>query len=155
MKKLLLPIVILVALYGCNKDEDPPHNFDFLMFGHFYGLCAGEECIEIYKITDDKLFEANQDTYPGDNMYTGTFVGLSEALFEQVNAMDLAVPQALLDVSETTIGIPDAYDQGGFYVEWKSGNTHRHWRIDTNYDAVPEGIHDFLDQVQEAIQIIP
>lgn len=155
MKNFILLLLIVFVLFSCKKDEDPPGNFDYLMFGHFYGLCAGEECIEIYRITDDKLFEANQDIYPGDDFFSGTLVGLPDSLFEQINSMNLTVPQELLDISESVIGIPDAYDQGGYYIEIFSDNTFRQWRIDTNYEAVPSGIHDFLDDIQEAIEIIP
>ena len=155
MKKILLLVLCVSFLFACEKEEDESDQFDYLMFGHFYGECLGEECIEIYKITDDTLFEANQDTYPTDDFYTGTFVGLPESLYQQINNLNLTVPQDLLDITETTIGIPDAYDQGGYYIELRSGNTHRMWKIDTNYDVVPDGIHGFLDDIQEAISLLP
>ena len=54
MKKLLLIGLILAA---CQQDDtiESESDLDYIIFGHFYGKCIGERCVEMYKLTDQFL----------------------------------------------------------------------------------------------------
>ena len=56
MKKLLLLLIIpLLFLIGCDKDDNKNPNQNYLVFGHYYGMCGGESCVEIFKINNENL----------------------------------------------------------------------------------------------------
>ena len=72
------------------------------MFGHFYGLCGGEQCIEIFKIEGGVLFEDTNDTYPSsDDFYQADFTTLPNEVFEAVDGIQDLFPEALLNEEAT------------------------------------------------------
>jgi len=65
MKSQLLLVFLLSLLFiSCHKDDIKPKSKDYLVFGRFYGECAGEKCVEIYKLDQDQLQEDTKDIYP-------------------------------------------------------------------------------------------
>jgi hypothetical protein len=71
-KILILLCLPLTFLISCKKDNAAIPPSDYLIFGHFYGECSGERCIEIFKLEKDKLFEDKADQYPNyDAFYEG------------------------------------------------------------------------------------
>ena len=45
-------------LTSCEKDDNLElSTSDYIIFGHFYGKCVGEQCIEIFRLENEKLFE--------------------------------------------------------------------------------------------------
>ena len=59
----------------------PNSNTATLTFGHYFGFCQGEECIEIFKLTNSELSEDTTDQYPGQQFYNGMFIALSQEKF--------------------------------------------------------------------------
>ena len=80
MKKLLLILAAVVLLIACTKSDNNMtiNEQNFLVFGHFYGLCGRESCVETFKLTDEKLFEDTIDDYMGQNL---EFEELESGLF--------------------------------------------------------------------------
>lgn len=156
IKYLLFSLFALLFLSACNSDDDAAHtNPEYLIFGHFFGECIGEGCVEIFKLDANKLYEDSNDIYPGQSdFYNGNFIELSEDLFNKVNGLMDEFPSALLDESEVVIGIPDAGDWGGLYIEYKSGDVHDFWLLDLMKTNVPTEYHDFIDDVQDKILLI-
>ncbi len=68
MKKIILISgLIVTTLNACNKkcsSNQTTANLEYLIFGHFYGECIGEKCVEIYKLNKTQLLEDTQDVYP-------------------------------------------------------------------------------------------
>ena len=68
MRAILKYIFALILLFavnsGCDKQENiyPPDE-DYIVFGHYYGMCFGEQCVEIFKIENQQLFEDTLDEY--------------------------------------------------------------------------------------------
>lgn len=163
---VLVLFVMTLFLGACdkentlNEDETPDTTVKegHLIFGHFYGECFGEGCVEIFKIENDQLFEDSNDTYPtiypmGD-FYDGDFTALDNAKFELVEDLVDAFPSALLDETEKQIGIPDAGDWGGLYIEYDFDGVHQYWLLDQMKSNVPDYLHEFIDKVNDKISII-
>ena len=78
-KTVSLLLLLLFMAQSCKKDTEPASlmscSESYILFGHFYGECLGEECIEIFRICENKLFEDSNDQYPSaqGEGYNGNF----------------------------------------------------------------------------------
>lgn len=152
MKKIFYSIsIFLVLLSSCEKEEVSPEP-DYLIFGHFYGFCSGERCIEIFKLEKDKLLEDTKDIYPTvSTLYEGTYTQLSQEKFDEVKDLLNQFPEDLLNETAHVIGQPDAGDWGGLYIEYSSGGFRKFWLLDQLKSNVPTKYHQFIDKVNEKI----
>lgn len=148
MKYLVLGFTALF-LALCSKEVGTVQSeMDYLIFGHYYGHCGGEECVEIFKLTDDMLFEDVADTY---NATEFDFSPLGNEKFEIAQVLYQTLPAQLLNSTESTFGCPDCADQGGLYIEIATNDESRSWRIDQNERMVPGYLHDFVNKVNRVI----
>ena len=145
---------ILLLLHSCAED-DVSKIPDYLVFGHFYGFCIGESCIQIYKLENDKLYMDTSHQYPRyDEFYLGAYVEMEDSLFGLVNDLRDHFPEQLLYEQDTVFGCPDCADQGGLYIEYKSDNIHKYWIIDQFAGNVPVYLHQYMDKVNEKIDLL-
>jgi hypothetical protein len=154
MKKTPIALILLLAigLVSCEKTELEP---DYFVFGHFFGFCAGEQCIEIFKVEDGKLYEDNKDTYPSQTEpYEGNWTLLADSLYQSVTHLEGMLPQGLVDTSATVIGVPDAYDQGGLYIGQRLNGEERFWLLDLGFQELPAYMQSFRDSVFAATQAL-
>lgn len=153
MKKVLIVLFTVGILTSCNKNDDgiEINEQSFLIFGHFYGECIGEGCVETFKLTDKKLFEDSIDDYSGQNL---EFLELGNDKFEQTkNLVDL-FPNQLLNDNESVFGYPDCADGGGLFIQYSDNGNVKSWRIDQVKGNVPNYLHNFMDKVNEKIELI-
>jgi hypothetical protein len=152
--KILLILILPLFVISCRKDEIKPASKDYLIFGHFYGECYGwEECIEIFKLERDQLYEDRNDLYPSSSeFYKGDFRPLSQEKFIVAKDLRYNFPRALWNDSNTRIGNPDDRDQGGLYIEFKHRGKRRFWLLDKDKSKVPADYHGFIDEVNETIK---
>lgn len=151
----LMALLVGFSAVSCTSDDTNNAPKDFLVFGHFYGMCGGEECVEIFKITDNALKEDGKDEYPNrDKLYEGDYTTLATEDFDKVKDLRDHFPKKLLDETDLVLGCPDCADGGGLYIEYKSGDTHRFWFIDQSQASVPSYLHDFMDLANEKISLI-
>ena len=122
-----------------------------MIFGHFYGKCKGENCVETFKLTDKGLFEDTIDDRNGQNM---KFIQLENEKFLQVKDLVDFFPSQLLNEKKTTIGCPDCADGGGLFIQYSENGNVKSWRIDQEKDNVPRYLHIFIDKVNEKIKMI-
>lgn len=142
----------ILFVCGCSSNNDIDLNDnDYLIFGHFYGFCIGESCIETFKLTNSALYENTVDNYAHDSFQ---FEMLPNAEFEKVKDLIDYFPTNLLSEKETTIGCPDCADGGGLYIEYSKNGVVKSWRIDQMQYNVPTYLHDFMDKVNEKIGLI-
>ncbi len=152
MKKIFLFSLVICAI-SCSKE--PQGNGDYIIFGHFYGECFGEACIEVFKLDSEKLTEDINDFYPNSNFYDGAFeTPLSQEKFEIAEILWETFPDNLLNESETTLGQPDAGDWGGLYVEYKKGDVRDFWLIDQTAENIPSYLIPFQKRVNDVIREI-
>ena len=135
-----------------EKPKTEPKS-DYIVFGDFHGMCGGEQCIEIFKLGKNSLFEDRKDEYPNrDKIYEGKFEVLPQTKFKETKDLMGAFPTDLLNETKTIFGIPDAYDQGGYYLEYNMGGTHKYWILDKNKSKIPLKYHAFVDKMSEKIE---
>ena len=151
IKFIILGLAILFNT-SCNKDDEIELNeTNYLIFGHFYGECIGEGCIETFKLTDKKLFEDTIDNYLGENF---NFIELGNNKFELVKDLADSFPNQLLNDDVNTFGCPDCADMGGLFIQFSENGNLKSWRIDQIKSNVPSYLHDFMDEVNEKIELI-
>ena len=149
-----LYILFLSGLMSCG-DDDITLSSDYLIFGHFYGFCIGDQCVQIYKLDDKKLYEDSNKNYPRhDAMYEGAYVALDPTIYSEVKDLEDFFPLELLQETDTIIGCPDCADGGGLYVAIKNDSVQRYWLIDQMKGNVPDYLHDFMDRVNAKIDLI-
>ena len=151
MRRFLTALLLLSACddESVNKVETTP---DYIVFGHFYGECGGEQCIEIFKLTEDQLSEDSNDTYPSsDHIYNGSFHTLDAQKFDLVKDLSNHIPHELLSLSENVIGQPDAGDWGGIYFEISSNGEQQYWLIDKMEGNIPEYLRPFVEEIVNSI----
>ena len=161
MRTFFLPVLVaIVSLTACcDKDDNPSgNNHEFLVFGHFYGECGGEGCVEIYTIEDGKLYEDTRDQYPGTTqIYMGEWVELPASKYALVKDLVDDVPAALLNETERVIGQPDAGDWGGIYVQVEIASqslAEGFWLLDKNENNMNAVYNEFVDKIEAKIQLI-
>lgn len=150
---LFLFFFVFLALSSCKKDE--PQISDYIVFGHFYGMCVGEDCVEIFKVQDGILYEDDKDVYPGsDKPYEGNFNKIPDAKYQKVKNLRMEVPSELTKENEVVIGMPDAGDWGGIYLEIMEGSEKRFWLIDKMEYNLPDYLKPFVAKVNDAIEAV-
>ena len=154
MKTLKFIVSGILILFNVSCDKDARFELeetDYLIFGHFYGECIGEGCVETFKLTDEKLFEDTYDNYSGEDF---NFIELGKDKFEEVKNLAQLFPDQLLNEEESTFGCPDCADGGGLFIQYSDNGKIRSWRIDQVKENVPGYLHDFMDAVNEKIKMI-
>lgn len=152
MKTYSFLFLFIFILLGCSsEDETNLNNDDYLIFGHFYGFCVGENCIEIFKLTNNTLYEDSNDNY---SIQPLNFEPLESTKFELVKDLMLYFPEKLLTENEDIIGCPDCADGGGLYIEYSKNGIVKHWKIDQMKMNVPTYLHAFMDKLNEKIALI-
>jgi len=153
MKKLICFGVCLLGLFACKKDEDVVLTTqDYLVFGHFYGQCTGETCIEMFKIENNHLYEDTVDAYPAsDTAYEGNYIIRSDTKYEQVKDLVNHLPARLLEENSIVIGQPDAGDWGGIYIEVRKKGQRKFYLIDKMEENIPTYLQPFINEVEASI----
>ena len=155
MKYIAIIFVALILLTSCKKEGVHLASGEYMVFGHFYGECFGEQCIEIYRLEKDQLLEDTKDQYPSsDNFYTGAYVKLPSQKYNAVKDLPSFFPSDLLLESKRVIGQPDAGDWGGFYIEYNYNGVRQFWLLDKVKGNVPLKYHSFIDKLNEKIDLL-
>jgi len=130
MNKLFLIICLCLPIMACTDNEQVCvfGEGDYLIFGTFYGECAGN-CTVVYKIQNNFLFEDDQEIgIPEEIPFLPA--PLSNTKYQIAEEMLSTFPSDLLNSDKDIYGCPDCADQGGVYLETGKGNETRKWRID-------------------------
>jgi hypothetical protein len=148
-------LICVLMVSSCDSKDGVTGNKDYLIFGHFYGMCRGDGCIAIFKLEKEKLFEDTKDIYPSQNdFYAGKYVQLSHAKYEKAKDLLDYFPADLLSDNHTVFGLPDATDGGGLYIEYNFDGMRKFWIFDNMKRDVPSKYHEFMDKVNETIQLL-
>jgi len=151
MKLLKYAIISLVILLIGSCDKDNNNDSNYLVFGHFYGECIGDGCVETFKLTDEYLYEDTNNNYSGNDL---SFVLMDDNLFLAVKDLTDFFPNQLLEENESILGCPDCADGGGLFIQYFKDGELKSWRIDQMKNDVPEYLHPFMDKVNEKIALI-
>ncbi len=150
MRSSILALCLFFILSSCSKESEAiaTVNNDALVFGHFYGMCMGETCVETFMLSDTKLFEDTLDDYTGQQRQ---FVELSKAKFDLAKDLLDVLPADLLNTNGQTFGCPDCADGGGLFIQHSINGITKTWLIDQNKAQVPTYLHSFMDSVNAKI----
>lgn len=160
LNKIWIYFFVMVAVgfsVACDKNDNSPviNSEDFLIFGHFYGHCLGEQCIEIFKLQDQKLYEDQNDQYvSNEGFYQADFQVLDQDKYDIAKDLWSLVPEAIYEEDQLRFGCPDCADQGGIYLELQKGTFHEYWILDQNQDLVPEYLHQIMDAINQKIGLL-
>ncbi len=142
-------------MYSCDeKDCCGPADPDLFIFGTYYGKCVGSQCVTIYKIENEKLYEETTDVIPYQDFLNGRFEQLSDSKYKIAKELIQKVPALLLNENKHVYGCPDCGDWGGVYFEIKTGTLHKSWLIDMMNTDLPAELIPFKDEVVKTIGII-
>lgn len=158
----LMSGLLLLSFISCDKKEESVNpkagDLEYFVFGHFYGECGGEGCVEIYKLEEGHLFEDTRDVYPTwVTPYDGTYILLPEGKFDLVKDIIEYFPEELYAETENVLGQPDAGDWGGIYVEIKyvdDEGKSGFWLLDQNTYNMPDIYNAFVARINEKIYLI-
>ena len=156
--KFYFAILIGMLLTGsaCKKEVNGTTGQPSLIFGMYYGYCAGETCVEIFQLDEQNLREDILDHYPNsqDGSITNFSTLMSAAQRTECASLLSSIPDTLFQIEQTIIGQPDAGDWGGFYIECQHENRRRFWLIDTQLQSVPSSLHAFLQEVKAKVILL-
>ena len=103
----------MIVLSSCSKEGISLEYNDYLVFGHFYGMCVGDQCVQTYKLTDNALYKDFRDRF---NDPEPDFRPLGTDKFQLVKNLREEVPRNLLNSEKERFGCPDCTDQGGIRI---------------------------------------
>lgn len=167
IKILMLVVVSLLLTNSCYDDEGvtsvesgakiAKQKGVTLKFGRYFGKCQGNLCVEIFMLQENKLREDISDTYPLSNQfYKGVFVPVKGVSNISTEELLLEFPIKLLETKATynRIGMPDAGDWGGIYVEYEDYEHHKQFLIDLNTNNIPKYLKSYVYLIDEKINEI-
>lgn len=153
MKNTFLFLALLLAFSCKNQPEtNIPQSADYFIFGTAHGMCLGD-CVTLFKLKGQSLTADDNAQYAmlgsGDLPFQTTSLPAEKvALAETLRAQ---IPANLFKEPDGNIGCPDCYDQGLYFVQIKTGDTVRDWRIDRDskqYAAFCELIQTTMEQLK-------
>lgn len=144
---------IVIGLMGlmaisCKKSSEKLEDADYIVFGTFYGFCMGEECREMYMLTNENLYEDIDDSNADE------YVELPTDLYADVVDLETSIPADLKALPDSTFGCPDCHDQGGVFLRIKKDDVDQSWTIDNDLDAIPTYLHGIVDLIHEKVELI-
>ena len=151
-----IPILFALTI-SCSDPDDSLGLADneYLIFGHYFGECVGEGCVEIFKLEREALSEDTRDKYPDSgNFYSGNYIRLDQAVLDFVEDLTGYFPEKLWNEKEKVIGLPDYADGGGLYIEYFKDGKRKFWLLDQVKRNVPAYLHTFIDEVNKKIKYI-
>jgi hypothetical protein len=154
MKKLIFCLFIGSSLLSCRYDDfaiDPKE--DYLVFGTFYGMCAGN-CVNFYLINKGELYQINNHEYPNQQhrFDFSSVTKLSDEKFKSVENLWTQFPPQLKSESQTVFGCPDCADGGGTYLEIAIDGEIKYWYIDNSEANVPAYLNNYAKMVRESMK---
>jgi hypothetical protein len=155
-QKIILFGLLIFLLDACSKSEiNLEGTEDYVIFGHFFGECQGESCVETYLIKDEKLFEDETDPYAGGTIdHHWKWNQLTDEKYELAKDIFDIIPSTLLESENQTFGMPDAGDWGGILLEVKRDGEVGRWLLDLNETTTPEPYYEVSREIFEIIEKI-
>jgi hypothetical protein len=154
MKKLIFfTLITSCLLISCRYDEvaiDPKQ--DYLVFGTFYGMCAGN-CVNFYLVNKGELYQVNNHNYPNQQQRydVSSLTKLSDDKYKTVENLWTQFPSQLTNESKTVFGCPDCADGGGTYLEISVDGEIKYWYVDNSGVNVPSYINDYAKLVRDSM----
>ncbi|WP_276498738.1 hypothetical protein [Pontibacter litorisediminis] len=147
---LLLGVILLLASGFIQKT---PTQDSYLIFGRFYKDCVGGECMKLYKLENNSLYEFLEDStnYPSFNQFhTGDFRKLSQEKYNRISTLAASIPQELLEIKSGFVGKTD-HNWSGYYIEYAKGGERKFWIFDEARRDVPPAYLPLLNEIEKSL----
>ena len=163
MKKIVficfIITLILAGSFSCKRTKNPaePNDSEYIVFGDFYGMCQGPKCVQIFKIENGILYRDTLHRYPyQDSIYPAKWEKMPDSKQILKDSLVFNFPSQIKTDTNKYFGIPDAYDQGGIYLESKFNNQDnpKFWIIDNDTKNIPEYLREFTIQIQNNLRLM-
>jgi hypothetical protein len=162
MKRLLFvafTLTLLLALtWRCERENPEPvlsqstAVVERLVFGSYHGFCSGEDCADYYLLERGLLYVDRDVTKRKPFPVTGKWEALPKEQYALAAPLLSSLPKEIWRSEQDIYGAPDAYDQGGYYLEVQlSDGTHRSWSLDTEYEALPDFLQRYTQLIAEIL----
>ncbi|MCI5059376.1 MAG: hypothetical protein MRY83_24905 [Flavobacteriales bacterium] len=162
MKTIKLICAVGIILSGlcvsCKKEPLPRVtptpvilSTESFIFSRYHGMCAGEECVETFKLENGAIYEDTLDQYSLHND-NGIYDFIQHnGSFNQIADIQTNIPAILLNDTLKTYGIPDGADWGGYQVILNTDTQTYKWNIDRIKSNIPVDLHVFVDSLESKI----
>lgn len=142
----ILCFLFLMAGLACSKDEMSLGKGEYFIFGIYHGFCASE-CVTLYKLEDDKLYIDAMNRLDAENLAFSENP-LPDSSYQKALQIWEQFPARLLTESDR-IGMPDAHDQGGYFIRLNREGATRDWYIDTVLERLPQYLQVYITSLNE------
>lgn len=152
----LVVIISLIITSSCDSGDDlSPLSNREIIFGHFYGECQGEACIEIFKLNDFELLEDTSDHYLFEDVFqSGNYYKHEDRYFDIARPLLDIIPSELYTEKPGVYGCPDCGDWGGIHIQIEVDGRIKNFRFDQIIDQNPKYIRNFLQEINLVIREI-
>lgn len=141
---------ILAMLVFCSCSSTNRENIEYIIYGTFAGECVGH-CATMYKLEETRVLVDTSDSFfdnYGRSIRFNTDT-LEKQYVAQAQAVKQQLPELLLRSSSREFGCPDCHDQGGIFIELKSGSTIKRFYIDIELDKIPGELTDYVKLIRK------
>ena len=156
MKVTVFLFACILFFFQCDKEEDcclPIPDDRSLIFGTYFGHCVGD-CAQLFKIDQGEIFpdEGVDRIIENEALIFGAALPMKD--YDSAKFLLENFPGDLLNEEVNILGIPDAYDQGGIYLELVQGDSSRVWYLDSNISALPEYLQGYATDVLKTTELL-
>ena len=150
LKCTLLLSVICLIFQSCSTEELLIDDLqgDYLIFGYYNTECWGDGCIQIYAVTEDKLYRDVNNSY---RLTNSKFVELDQDLFQVASELLHQIPDQLFSESEGMIYCNGFCYFGGNVIKYVKDGESRMWTIGS---AAPPYLVAYNQQIFRKILVI-
>ncbi len=163
MRNSILFFLFIGCFFACKTADDvtttetetETSKVDELVFGLYYGRCAGD-CTHFFKLRDGQLFkDAIEGRYDGQEWDVFNESAAPNEDYRMTAGLLESIPDALLGSTEEKFGSPNVVDQGTILVvAIKSGTQLGPWQLDPRTDELPENLQVFQTEIRTAIDAL-
>lgn len=141
-------IAAIIVFGSCSNVKRA--NIEYIIYGTYAGECMGH-CATMYKLENSKLLIDTTDSYFDNNGKSITFRGdaLNKEQLLKAQVVKQKLPELLLQSGSKEFGSPDSHDQGGIFIELKSGLNTKRFHIDTELDKIPSELRDYAKLIMQ------
>jgi hypothetical protein len=142
-----------ILLISCKETPTQTESSSKIVFGHFAGYVGNKIYSHIFKYENGVLYKDTSHKYINYHTpYQGNWVKMNDSLIKYLNDKLLKYPSQFFAEKDTVFGMPDARDQGGYYLQIKKENgEERFWLFDTSTEHFQAYMKDYLSNMKDII----
>lgn len=147
----LSKLIYAISLFGLTSCSNIDRNeIDAIIYGVYTGECYGH-CATMYQLEKDRLLVDTTDSFFKSKSNAMIFNGysLDSTQFQKAKEVINQLPDILLTSNSKSFGSPDAYDQGGIFIQIKSGAKTKSFYIDTELKLIPTELRNYAKLIMK------